>query len=97
MAKPLFYAQNRVVRDTLGELWSLETLAQNQTQELERPDSAATTTDSCRDSVRLKKLDAAVYRNDLVNDDDRSGPFLFTVFVKPRFVSASCESYTFIN
>lgn len=57
--------KNRVVRETLGEPWSLETLAQNQSQELERPDSAATTTDSCRDSVRLKKPDAVVYRNDL--------------------------------
>lgn len=60
-----FYVQNRVVRDTLGELWGLETLAQNQTQELERPDSAAAATDSCRDSVRLKEPDAVVYRNDL--------------------------------
>lgn len=72
-------AQNRLVRDTLGETRSPQTLAPNQTQELERPDSAATTTDSCRDSVRFKKLDAAVYRNDLLNGDDHSGPFFFTV------------------
>lgn len=93
-----FNAHNRVVRDTLGETWSPETLAQNQTQELERPDSAAATTDSCRDSVRLKKPDAAVYRNDLLNDDDRSGPFLFTIFVKPvpHYIVLS-ESYSFIN
>lgn len=71
-----FNTQNRVVRDTLGETWSPESLARNQTQELDRPDSAATTTDSCRDSVHLKKLDAVVYHNDLLNDDDCSGPFL---------------------
>lgn len=91
-------AQNRVVRDTLGETWSPETLAPNQTQELERPDSAAATTDSCRDSVRLKKLDATVYRNDLLNDDDRSGPFLFTIFVKRvPHSSVLSESYFTIN
>lgn len=79
-------------------MWSTETLAQNQTRELERPDSAATTTDSCRDSVRLKKLDAAVYHNDLLNDVDRSGPFLFTVFVKPvPHFSVLSESYSSIN
>lgn len=75
-----FNTQNKVVRDTLGETQSPETLAQNQTQELERPDSAATTTDSCRDSVHLKKLNAFVYRNDLLNDDDCSGPY-FTPFL----------------
>lgn len=60
----LFSTQNRVVRDTLGDMWSLETLAHNQTQDSERADSAATTTDSCRDSAHFKKLDAAVYRKD---------------------------------
>lgn len=97
-ASLFFNAQNRVVRNTLGETWSPETLAQNQTHELEPPDSAATTTDNCRDSVRLKKLYAAVYRNDLLNDDDRTGPFLFTIFVKPvpHFTMLS-ESYSAIN
>lgn len=93
-----FNAQNRVVRDTLGETRSPETLAPNQTRELKRSDSAATTTDSCCDSVRLKKLDAAVYRNDLLNDDDHSGPFLFAIFVKPLpHFSVLSESYSSVN
>lgn len=63
LAQRLFY-HRAAGRGTLGETWGLEPLAQSQAQELERPDSAAAT-DSCRDSARLKKPDAAVYRNDL--------------------------------
>lgn len=46
-----FIHKKQPVRDNLGDIWSPETLAYNQTQEPQGPDSAATTTDSCRDSV----------------------------------------------
>lgn len=72
-----FIHKKQPVRDNLGDIWSPETLAYNQTQEPQRPDSAATTTDSCRDSVLSKKHSAAIYSNDLLYNDDHSGPFSF--------------------
>lgn len=55
---PLFFvfsSQKQPIRDTLGDMWSPETLGYNQTQEPQRPDSATTTTGSCSDSALSKK------------------------------------------
>lgn len=72
-----FIHKKQPVRDNLGDMWSPETLAYNQTQEPQCPDSAATTTDSCRDSILSKKHSAAIYSNDLLYNDDHCGPFSF--------------------
>ena len=93
----VFYSQKQPVRDTLGDMWSPETLAYNQTQEPQYPDSAATTTDSCSDSALSKKHLAAIYGNDLLYNE-HSGLLSFpAVFLKGGATFQCIISLTLIN
>lgn len=59
--KFLFCSQRQPMRDTLGDIWSPETLSCNETQETKSPDSAANTTSSCGDSGFSKKHSAVFF------------------------------------
>lgn len=81
-----FSSQRRPVRDTLGDMWSLETQSCNQTQEPWRPDSATitTTTGSCSDSGVSKKHVAVTNSNDLLVNEPQifilpAGTLIFTI------------------
>ena len=77
---PLVFSTENCLWETLWETWSPETLAYNQTQEPQCPDSATitTTTGSCSDSVLSKELRAVVYSNDLsCNEPEPTFPWWF--------------------
>ena len=93
----VFYSQKQPVRDTLGDMWSPETLAYNQTQEPQYPDSAATTTDSCSDSALSKKHLAAIYGNDLLYNEHSALLSFPAEFLKGGATFQCIISLTLIN